>query len=402
MWYKGATFSNFRLRIKLKRNYSDDDFLVLLRADGNETASEHYWPSNAYMYVPPRSGYQYNQLCESVAGIVTGLDSNSLAYPTGEFQAECLLYGSSISVATANSAGVLLDTLSASDSTRSSGYIGISAPEWVTERNPSFDALCVGKYVSPEPTHTSWGTEAAASTIVVPFDGRYAGDGSKQTTVNYSSASVIMQVESNFPNNLDRSAVIENLVIDGLETGGTTGILLENVYNCLIRNVTIKNCDVGIEVRITGSNWSHANRFEHIRMINVKTGILFTGTSTNKDFSYTTIDDVGISLTGDSNSVGIKVGDPYANLYSAFIKATVWLGSTSGKGMVVNGQLKFCLVNLEVEEAEAYSGYGVYISSGATVYDNQSFLLTALGLDSDKRLMNYGTLEPDGITVLPP
>ena len=245
-------------------------------------------------------------------------------------------------------------------------------------------------------------TFKASGTIIVPRDERYAGNGSKQTPIYWTpGADTIMQVESNVPSYLEKSAVIENLIIDGTGSTNATGILLENGYNCYIRNVTIMNCDIGIKIRITGSNWSHANRFEHIRMINVKTGILFTGTSTNKDFSHTIIDDVGISLTGDSNSIGIKVGEPNGNLYSAFIKATVWLGSTSGKGMEVNGQLKFSLVNLEVEEDTTYSGRGVYITSGATVYDNQSFLLTALGLDADKKVMNYGTYD-GGITVLPP
>jgi hypothetical protein len=137
-------------------------------------------------------------------------------------------------------------------------------------------------------------------------------------------------------------------------------------------------------------------------MINVKTGILFAGTSTNRDFSYTTIDDVGISLRdSDSTAIGIKVGDPYANLYCGFIKATVWLGSSNGKGMVINGQLKLSLVNLEVEEDPAYNGYGVYISAGATVWDNQSFLLTALGINqtpTDYRLVNNGTYD-GGIVV---
>jgi hypothetical protein len=224
----------------------------------------------------------------------------------------------------------------------------------------------------------------SGSTITVPYNGRYAGYGSKQATVTWSGASNIIQVESNL-SNLDSSAVIENLVIDGSEQSNTTGILLENVYNCLIRNVTIKNCDVGIKVSVTGSGWSHANRFEHIRMVNVKTGILFTGTSTNKDFSYTTIDDVGISLkdANDPTNVGIKVGNSNANLYGAFIKATIWLRSSNGTAMEINGQVKFSLVNIVVEN----SGTGIHVNTTATVSDNQSFLLTALGtttpLDND-------------------
>jgi hypothetical protein len=54
--------------------------------------------------------------------------------------------------------GNFIGTLSATDTTFSSGYVGIAAGEWDADRNPSFDALCVGKIASPEPT-TSVGAE---------------------------------------------------------------------------------------------------------------------------------------------------------------------------------------------------------------------------------------------------
>jgi len=211
-------------------------------------------------------------------------------------------------------------------------------------------------------------------TVVVPFDGRKAGVGSKQEVIQYNGAPLMMSVASNYPGNVDKNAVIENLIIDGTGAAGSTGILLENVCNCLIRNLTIKNCEVGIKVQITGNGRAFGNRFEHIRMINVKTGILFTGTSGNKDFAYTTIDDVGMSLSGSNqNSSGIKV-DTNAELYNAFIKATVWINQTGHKGMEVSGKVKYSLVNLEAENI----GTGLYVSSTGVVSDNQSFLLAAL------------------------
>jgi hypothetical protein len=197
-----------------------------------------------------------------------------------------------------------------------------------------------------------------------------------------------MQVGANVPSgNFGESALIENLIIDGGNNVGTVGILLQNVYNCCIRNITIKNCEVGIKIENTSSYWSHANRLEHIRMINVKTGILFNGTSTGKDFSFTTIDDVGMSLKdNDSDAVGIKVGSPYGNIYNGFIKATVWLGSSNGTGMTVNGEVKLSLVNLEVEEPALEGGglrdgVGVKIvTQDSFVSENQNFLLTTGGI----------------------
>ena len=235
--------------------------------------------------------------------------------------------------------------------------------------------------------------------IMVAYNGRYSGSESKNKldAVKYTGDDVLMQVESNLSNNFVGSAIIENLIIDGRDADSDTsvGILLENVCNCLIRNLTIMNCNVGIKVKIAnGGNWAHGNRFEHIRMKNVKTGILFEGTSnTDKYFSGTTIDDVRISLDA-LDSVGIMVGggNGFADLHGAFIKTTVWMCKDSQKGLVVNGSLRYSLVNLEVEQVieSVPSGYGVVVNSGATVKDNQSFLLSAMWLNPnngvDRRL----------------
>lgn len=234
-------------------------------------------------------------------------------------------------------------------------------------------------------------------TKTVDYNDRLAGDGSKQTTYTFDGSSPIIKVTSNMSNKLDSNAVIENLIIDGNDYpnfgNNTTGILLENVCNCLIRNLTIRNCAVGIKVQITGDGKAFGNRFEHIRMINVKTGILFTGTSSNKDFSYTTIDNVGISFDNVQNFIGIKI-DTNANLFNAFIKATVWTSNPNHIGLEVNGAIKYSLVNLEVEN----SGTGVQINTGAIVLNNQSFLLTTLSLSSSTRKVNTNG-NTDDITV---
>jgi hypothetical protein len=256
------------------------------------------------------------------------------------------------------------------------------------------------------------------STINVALDGREAGTtGSKQRLIKYQPQGdlVMMLVKSNLPNNLDRNAVIENLIIDGSNTPNTIGVLLENVCNGLIRNITIKDCDIGIKVKITGNGKAFGNRFEHVRMINVKHGIIFEGAENAKDFSYTTIDDVGISLaidqtpSSDKTAIGIKV-DSKANLYNAFIKATVWMSHYAHKCLVVDGEIKYSLVNIEVEQPipepqyqndpnDGY-GYSVFIGQGAVVKSNQSFLLTVLSPEGKilKVNMNGNT---DDITVFP-
>ena len=239
-------------------------------------------------------------------------------------------------------------------------------------------------------------------------DGRYADNnsgGSKQQIVDYTmrSTNAIVEVQSNITPTDKRinGAVIENLVIDGLSlSNGATGILLENVCNCLIRNITIRNCEVGIRVKLTSASngvGSHGNRFEHIWMSNVKTGIVFEGVSGAKDFSYTSIDDVSINLVSNTSSaVGINIG-LNASLCCGFVRGVVWLGSSGGKGLDVSGELRYSLVNLGVERTSSV-GYGVVVNSGGKVLDNQSFLLKALGFSSSAIINNSGNNYDGGIT----
>ncbi|MDR0461056.1 MAG: hypothetical protein LBH62_06470 [Nitrososphaerota archaeon] len=233
---------------------------------------------------------------------------------------------------------------------------------------------------------------------IVAADGRYVGAGSKQTTLS-GSGIVIVKVTPNVPSgDYHKTAIIENLIIDGKNpatngiSAGSVGILLQNVYNCVIRNVTILNCEVGIKIENTNNYWSQSNRIEHVRMTNVKTGILFTAAGTNGDFGFTTINDVGIKLNSETNDdpdttterVGIQIGTaqgPVVKPYSSFIKATIWLGNyRDGCGMKVYGELKYSLVMLAVESPEHKGGtkIGVKIENPVSmaVYNNQSFMLS--------------------------
>lgn len=230
-------------------------------------------------------------------------------------------------------------------------------------------------------------------TIIVSRDERYLGSGSKETTVSYTGTSTVLQVQQSFDwdsslnkwvGDWSHSALIENLVIDGLNQPGTTGILLENVVHCYIRNLTIKNCDVGIRLHNNDKNtgkalWTEVNHIEHVRMSNVKTGILFSRTQNGGDsFAFTKIDDVDISLKNDANAVGIQVGDG-TNLvkpYSSSIKATVKLQSAGGTGLkVINGELKYGLNNLAVKGSGAGKAVDLTNAGNELVYKNQSFFL---------------------------
>ena len=187
----------------------------------------------------------------------------------------------------------------------------------------------------------------------------------------------------------DRTAVVENLIVDGQNQVGTTGLFLRNLGNAFIRNITIRNCDVGIHLHNAKGAWTETNHLQHIRMENVKTGILFSTDGYFSDvkpgdsFGHSYIDDVGIVLRNTQGAVGIQVGDgQYGNggsgvnssnwivvakPYFSFIKANVWFESADSCGVkLVNGEIKNCLVNIGVHGKGTGSGTGLDLSSAVT------------------------------------
>ena len=222
-------------------------------------------------------------------------------------------------------------------------------------------------------TTTEWtSNQTRSTTYTLSADELLRGSGSKQIVLE-STANPILSVASNL-SNPDETAIIENLVIWG--NGSNTAIELSDVYNCKIRNVTIRNCDTGIKLTATSNNFSQANSIEHVRMYWVNRGIKFDQGAGTGDFKFTHIDNVGISLrTDQSNLNGIEVGTG-CKIYSSFIKANVW-SATTCIGMYVNGQVKYSLVNFNHERTTGTGGTGVYISSSGVVSDNQNFFLAA-------------------------
>jgi hypothetical protein len=157
MWWKGATFSNFRLLAFLKAEYSDDDSKIHFRTTGNELgvdpANNIYRDAPGYWVMLPRAGYRYFRLVKcSTTGTRTDLNLLSAPQSSDWVRIEVKAIGSSLVANIERPPGNFIGTLSATDTTFSSGYVGIAAAEWDADRNPSFDALCVGKIASPEPS----------------------------------------------------------------------------------------------------------------------------------------------------------------------------------------------------------------------------------------------------------
>lgn len=253
------------------------------------------------------------------------------------------------------------------------------------------------------------------------------GVGSKKYRIYAAStgANPIVKVQPwiGLPSDLKsvRSAIIENLIIDG-QNLGVTGIKLQNVYNSWIRNVTIKNCDVGVHVDLKYGAWSEFNRLEHIKMINVNQGILFTTDGYGSpgypgdSAGFTAIDDVGISLANNASAVGIQIGntnDTNATKikpYSSHIKANVWMDSAGGTGLkIMNGELQYGLVNLAVQGPS--NGYGIDITnSSAVIANNQRFkksngeftkgvFLACAGISQDNRVHNPAGVDTTDIEI---
>jgi len=161
MWWEGATFDNLRLLALVRTDYSSDDSQIMARCNGNE--SGNYYAAPGYCVVLPQDNAQYFYLTyQPTSGARSILTSLAAVASTNTVRIEFLLYGTSLLANIERPPGTSLGQLSATDVTYASGYVGLGATEWLTDRNPSFDAMAVGKYVSPEPTWGTWGTEELA------------------------------------------------------------------------------------------------------------------------------------------------------------------------------------------------------------------------------------------------
>lgn len=235
--------------------------------------------------------------------------------------------------------------------------------------------------------HMDWGKNGSSTTDFL------RGTGGRKYTVKAANNTVnpIITVEPTRYENVeryDKSVVIENLVIDG-DGKGVTGIMLDNVVASMIRNITIKNCDVGIHLHNHDGYWSECNCLKNIYMENVKKGILFTASGkhpTEPDPAYpgdsaafTTVDNVSIVLDNSSTSVGIQVGDDaglkFIKPYSSRIRASVLLGSNGGTGLkVTNGELQFGQSHLTVTRQDSGSGTGIDISMAISKLPSQGII----------------------------
>jgi hypothetical protein len=250
------------------------------------------------------------------------------------------------------------------------------------QTNLEVDWVFLRKYVYPEPQSNYFGNEetlvASGYTHVLGKDAKLSGVGSKQTIIQ-SSADPIISVESNF-SDLSKSALIENLVIFG--TGENTAIRLQDVSGCQIRNVTIGNCGVGVDLYATADGRCDSNCIEHLRLLYNNTGIRFRCDSYPTSFNYNVLDDIGISLDGVGNC-GISIEDENDGsiLNDSIIRAMLWAKASGTVCLTVYGAIKRGLINLRCEGFVGRTTGVKLCSTG--VSNNHSFYLSHGGLSQD-------------------
>jgi len=153
MWWKGRTFDNFRFIAYLRADYSDDDSAILFRATGTEDCKTAGCEARGYRMHLPRAGdTRFILKVQKEDGTRINLASLSASATSDIVRYEILVYGSRIRVIIERPPYNYLGTIDVTDTTFSSGYIGIAAPGWDSNRNPSFDTFAVANYIDPEPT----------------------------------------------------------------------------------------------------------------------------------------------------------------------------------------------------------------------------------------------------------
>lgn len=86
------------------------------------------------------------------------------------------------------------------------------------------------------------------------------------------------------PSNIAGVSVL-GLTVDGQSNASTTGIVIDDQYGATLRDVTIKDCTIGLHIKDTTS-WSEGTDFDGIYVTGCATGIKFEKTGGTGSFGY--------------------------------------------------------------------------------------------------------------------
>jgi hypothetical protein len=213
----------------------------------------------------------------------------------------------------------------------------------------------------------SEGTTVTNQTIEIKADGLLQGYGSKASVI-HSTANPIIRVCSNGLNKFVRSAMLENIVIEGDNaTAAQIAIELSDVSRCSINNLLIKDVDVGVRIRANSDNSFEFNVIEKVQMENVKKGIQFCNNGSGT-FSNINIDGVSIALSDQENLIGIEVGTG-CTLTMPHIFASV-TSTQNCTGMYVDGSVSGEFIQFShTKNSATIGGVGVSLGANASVSD---------------------------------
>ena len=153
----------------------------------------YYAPMFVSWFSPPLF-----QLIKFSSGSQSALQSYSSSLDSNWHSYSVRTSSSGISVSFDNT-----QILSTTDTTRTTGYIGLSARETPNAINAYYDTVRVRKWIDPEPTISSWGSEETPLLIVTPDFSGTPTSGESPLTVYFSDASTGCTTWPNSSINID-------------------------------------------------------------------------------------------------------------------------------------------------------------------------------------------------------
>ena len=153
---------NVYAEVLLRPNYDEDNpgFGVRCGNYYRHAHKDYYEPVGYYIQLP-RSGDQYLYFRRHETDTITNLDSVAMA-PDGSATWKIVLIAFEDNItAKVFKNGELVYEKTITDTTYTDGGVCMIAPQWLADRNPSFDNLIVRKYTEPEPS-VSIGAEETA------------------------------------------------------------------------------------------------------------------------------------------------------------------------------------------------------------------------------------------------
>jgi hypothetical protein len=165
---KQNTFSNYAMEYKAKAVLGEDVYEISAMGRQQTNNPQTLSPSDTYLFHASTSTNDQHEIAKWVGGSWTRLVNTANPISSATYYIfQTLLYGTSLTFKRLSTTRSEQATASATDSSFSSGYVALRVDGYSssTERQSFYDWVFVRKYVSPEPSHGSWGSEEQAGGV---------------------------------------------------------------------------------------------------------------------------------------------------------------------------------------------------------------------------------------------